>query len=435
MIRVSLCRRAMNGAKRPTLRCRPKFKISHTTPKSSSASNSADSAALASDQLHAYHQVLAGNNVHLSGPGGSGKSYLINILRELPATKVTAMTGTAAELIDAITWHSWSGCPTHPITSKELINKIKRNKKLLSNWTETNRLIIDEISMMSATLFNLMWLVKQSINPSLQLILVGDFCQLPPVKANRFCFQSRYWTESKIQICQLTTNHRQADKEFSTLLNQVRLGVISDKTKQILNDRIREFVPRKDGIIPTILYPDRKSVDQYNQQELDKLTDQFLIDVDITKTNLKTNQVVSKKSNVKMAVGAQVMLTQNDSNLGLVNGSRGVITGCSAEGFPLVKFLHHAKSVEIKTIITHQITNRSSTMRHKLPLKLAWAITIHKAQGATLDLVMTDLRHIFEHGQAYVTLSRVKTLDGLYLKGIKYGKITCHPDVLTFLGK
>lgn len=388
-------------------------------------------------QQQAYNHIMSGYDVFITGPGGSGKSHLIRLLQTRLKCVTTALTGAAAELINGITWHSWAGCSINPITSTELISKIRRNKLILNRWTHTKHLIIDEISMMSAALFNLLWLTKNSLNPSMQLILVGDFCQLPPVKSHRFCFQSRYWKD--IITCKLTNNHRQSSDSFAAVLDELRMGIVTDFTKKLLNSRIKDPPIRTDGIVPTYLYPNRHSVDKYNAQKLNELGDHQEIDVSTCKINVKTGHETIKKRSILLAKNAQVMLTCNlvIGNVNLINGSRGVVTGFSAEGFPLVKFVKCDTVLEIKPIRSTigDVTHQHKTIKNKLPLQLAWALTIHKAQGSTLDLVVTDLRDVFEHGQSYVTLSRVRSLDGLYLNGIKYGKITCHPDVVKFLNR
>ena len=430
--------------------------------------------------------VEKGENVFITGPGGCGKTYLLNHARDWCIDRgvkcgMTALTGCAALLIDGVTIHGWGGLGIGTDSAVNLIKNLNKHRhlyKALMNWKVTNVLIIDEISMMSATLYNKIAAImsdpsiRDGERPPLQLIICGDFAQLPPIdkiSTARFCFESTKWKSmfsvGRGNILQLNTCIRQQDKDFADLLSRMRLGNMTESDKAVLMSRVvkeEDCIGMVDanGIRPTILYPHKAKVNTINRREMRAIGKptvtmkaNYYSRVDNGKgdggssssslpvTAIKRSQVSSTciktldksgrgNDKVKLCVGAQVMLTVNMSlERGLVNGSRGVVTDI-IDKVPQVDFGAGAMPVPLNR--WEMSTGGYFIIREQYPLILAWALTCHKAQGATLTHVITDLSKVFEYGQAYVTLSRVKSLEGLSITGIDFKKIRCHPKVKRF---
>ena len=410
-------------------------------------------------QENALETVLTGSSIFLTGPGGTGKSFLIQrIVEELSLRKkkvaVTALTGCAALLLgkEAKTIHSWAGIglgrdPPSKIASE--IRKLPWKNKVLRRWLLTNTLIIDEISMMTPDLLDLLNLVGQLIRKDsrkpfggIQLILVGDFFQLPPISQNetKFVFESPSWTDLSLTICDLKEIVRQNDPIFQTVLSEARIGQLSKESFKILQNR--QLDSWQDlQIKPTLLFSRRAEVEMINERNLKALQGssnifevKTIFDTTVakglTEQSLDVQRAVAKldrdapyKPSLDLKLGAQVMLIYNlDQEAGLVNGSRGVITGFTTEtvpSLPLVLFKGHSTAIPIGAQ-SWESEEIDGLKRSQIPLILAYAITIHKVQGA------------FEMGQAYVALSRVKSLDCLYVFDLEPLAIKAHPKVLAF---
>jgi ATP-dependent DNA helicase PIF1 len=409
-------------------------------------------------QQYAITMMNDGNNVFLTGGAGVGKSYVIrrfieeyhndnsNITKK--GLAITSTTGVSAVLIGGKTLHSWAGIG---LGKGDLIEKINKNRKAMRNWLSVKTLIIDEISMLNPRLFERLDKVARHFRDAekpfggIQLVVVGDFCQLPVVKGDGdFCFNSPCWQDCDFQVVNLTQVIRQENLEFATVLQEIRLGNVSKKTRKLLLSRTGKWTREtcnKDGIKPTLLYSTNKNVDDLNNKELDALIElgmakkSYKVKINDVKSKLsmiELNNVIEYQTKdvkvIKVAIGAQVMLTKNiDVDNGLANGSRGIITGFNDDnGYPVVKFINGIE----ETVVPYKTTYRdadTSLIIEQIPLKLAWATTIHKSQGATLDYVVANLSNIFEYGQAYVALSRAKSLDNLFLTGINFDRINCHP--------
>jgi ATP-dependent DNA helicase PIF1 len=411
---------------------------------------------------------------------------------------LTATTGVASVLIGGTTLHSWAGIGIDAVETKlgDVIKKIKMYHKSV-NWETTDILVIDEISMLDGNLFDRLNIIGKRIRKNIlpfggiQIVLVGDFLQLGnPNKDGKsiLCFDSETWKEcfeckkdqitfyfgkdikdnkkdnkkSNVngEIIYLKHIHRQSDDIFKDILAEIRVGRCTKKNIEILKTRlgVGKFKKTKSSIRPTKLFAHRKTVDYVNEREFKKLlkkgvkTKEYLAIIDIKHEG--KNMVLSKeneerlrndmiknspvKSNIKLAVGAQVMLLSNNlKEIGLVNGSRGIITNLDNK-FPMVKFRNNMEveieynKWEIRTGINDSIT----VIEKQIPLCLAYAITIHKIQGATLDCVRADLGdRIFEYGQAYVTLSRVRRLEDLELYDFNPNKIKANPKIVEFYDK
>lgn len=426
-------------------------------------------ASLNEGQRAAYDAVMRGSNIFITGPGGTGKSYLINALLETTERKVavTALTGCAALLLGkkAKTLHSWAGIGLGRDDVDTLVKTIKRKTwaKPLRNWLQTSILIIDEVSMMTPELFEKLDAVGRRIRGSnrpfggIQLVLVGDFFQLPPVMdKTSFLFQSSKWEDTLDEIIELREIVRQKDPKFQELLNATRKGQLSPEHLGMLQGRM-DLPWQNEEIRPTLLFSRRAEVNMINKSNLDalegdtyeyKVRMHFDQDVATSKRSNVNDEVVKRiietydndapyDTDLTIRVGAQVMLIYNlEPKDGLVNGSRGVVKRMivppeGGEAVPVVLF-KNGSEVPIGRV-SWPVDDLVGIRRSQIPLRLAWAQTIHKAQGATLDSALIDIGpNVFEFGQAYVALSRAKSLDSLYVWALDPRGIKAHPAVVAF---
>ena len=434
---------------------------------------------LTHEQKRVIDQLLQDKNVALLGAAGCGKSFLLSkIYHEFPRLKrqydklkhqeprniriqICALTGCAALLLgnNAKTLHSWAGIGLGKGTVQELYTKIRRNRKTYRNWLCTDLLIIDEVSMLTADLLDkLNQLAKKLRGNShpfggIQVVFVGDFYQLPPVNKSdeqtKFAFEADAWKEIVNVTTELTKIQRQKDESFQTILKEARVGTLSRTSCQILEE-CQEKNWKKHKIRPTLIFPRRAEVDLINESNLKSLKGQ--------RYHYKAKLVYSEKipagfnehdehfkqvlatfdsnatyaTDLELALNAQVMLIANiQPEIGLVNGSRGVIVDFNLSGLPVVEFLNGIK----QPIGNHTwpIEDHEFVARSQLPLRLAYAATMHKVQGSTLDAALIDIGSgIFEYGQAYVALSRVRSLDSLYVHDFDPSAFRVHPKVLNF---
>jgi ATP-dependent DNA helicase PIF1 len=432
------------------------------------------------EQQIAFHKYLEGKNIFITGPGGSGKSALIKKIFEHAYSRfkdihVTALTGCAAVLLNckAKTLHSWSGIGLGNGTLEQLVLKIKKNNFAKNLWRSTDILIVDEVSMLSLKLFNTLNNISQIVrNDSrpfggIQLIFSGDFYQLPPVgdkddvDSTRFCFESDYWNSvfHKDEQIQLIKIFRQKDEIYSNILNQIREGVIKRKTNDLLLQYVGRTVDPNLVTQPTKLFPTRLKVDQINIQKMAALQGdikeyemKYVTDMEMTKTEKQERMQYSEKDIqleldylsgnllcdklVKLKKGAQVMCVVNirseSGDVLICNGSQGIIVDfCSITGCPRVKYNNGIEMIMLRHIfVSEKIPGIGIS---QVPLILAWALTIHKSQGASLDAAEIDAGSgIFECGQTYVALSRVRSFDGLYLTSFDAKRIRINKKVKDF---
>ena len=434
------------------------------------------------EQISVFNKYTQGANIFVTGPGGTGKTALIKYIQKDAVRKgfniqVCALTGCAAVLLEckAKTLHSWAGIGLGNGSIEQLVTKIMKNRFLKSNWKGTDILIVDEVSMMSQKLFELLDAIGKTVRKNsrpfggLQLIFSGDFYQLPPVgdkddpETTRFCFESMLWSQTFTleNHIQLTKIFRQSDPVYQKILNQIREGKLKRSSNEVLLHKIGQQIPDNSIVRPTKLFPTRNKVDQVNTKEMNGLKTveqdfnlKYHVDLEMTATELLKRRQFTKeqiqtellylKGNlrcdevVKLKVGAQVMCIVNielDNGQTLCNGSQGIITKLSEQGLPVVKFSNSNGSA-FETVMSYHVwpsENIPGIGVSQLPLILAWALTIHKAQGATLDIAEIDAGSgIFECGQTYVALSRVKSLEGLYLTSFDASKIKVSRKVQEF---
>ena len=447
---------------------------------------------LSNEQNYAFELFKKGKNVFITGPGGTGKTRLIEYFANHCAktgkkSQVCALTGCAAILLPKIcnarTLHSWSGIRLCKGENKKIIEMAIKNKRIKSAWKSVRVLIVDEVSMMSLKILEVLnsiaQLVRGNVAPfgGIQVVFLGDFYQLPPVgtigdeDTERFCFESKLWPIlfPIENVVVLKTIFRQTDPVYKEILSQIRVGQLTGENSKKLEQYVnRTFDSSKyNGCIPTKLYPTRAKTDYLNNSMFMKLKGKEYEFQHINKTNCKTHlesnqplsvQYLQKCANLPESVinyelqqlmsnsscpdllclkeGAVVMCTVNlDMDNGICNGAQGIISGFKendkgitlpevtfVNGIKKVLDMHYVQSEEYPAIAIGQI-----------PLCLAWALTIHKIQGATLTMADIDVgSQIFECGQTYVALSRVQSLDGLYLSAFNPNRIRINESVYAF---
>lgn len=407
---------------------------------------------LVGKQKIAYDLMKSGKNVFITGPGGSGKSFLIskfmkdNLFKKIG---ITSTTGTSAILIGGSTIHSFAGIGLGTKSVVALVTGIRRRPFVLKRWKELDTLIIDEVSMLTPELFDklneIAKITRRCDEPfgGLQLILTGDFLQLPCVNSDDFCFNSQAWKECVDNEVYLDKIIRQTDPLFQKCLCNIRLGIVTDEDKKLLNSRVGATIENTD-IKPTQFYSTNAQVNRVNNMELDILAEEgveFLsYQMKTEVMNVRTPQFVIDKCiknciaepNLDLCVGAQVMLNFNVNTAEkLVNGSRGVIIRFE-DDMPVVKFMD-GREICISYNVWDIEEGGNFIMNIKqIPLRVAYAITIHKSQGMSVDCMKLDLSNIFENGQAYVALSRVRNIEGLVIDKIAYNKIKAHPRALEY---
>lgn len=408
-------------------------------------------------QKKAYDLLIKGYNIFLTGMSGSGKSLIIKSFykeyKHLKKIGITSTTGVSSLLIGGTTLHSYLGIGLGKDNVELLYLKIKNKKFMLKRWLDLECLIIDEISMLNPELFDKLELLARKVREielpfgGIQLILTGDFLQLPAVESFNFCFEAKSWCNciKKENIIYLKEIFRQNDVIFQNCLNEIRIGELSEETINILKQRVDIELVNEYGILPTKIYSLNKDVDRYNEKQLDKLVLQnesleffrYELTYIVLKKNLQfVEDRIKKACNapeiLEICIGAQVMLIYNlDLDSGLVNGSRGIVTKF-VDGIPMVKFLNGLEIIIDYNTWTIEENSEKILNITQIPLKVSYSCSIHKIQGVSLDYAEIDMKNIFEDGQAYVALSRVTKLKGLSIKNFDENKIFANKKAVEF---
>ncbi len=410
-------------------------------------------------QKEALDILKTGASVFLTGEPGAGKTFVTNKyvdhLRDhkVPVA-ITASTGIAATHIGGMTIHSWSGLGIKKFLSSADLDKIASSEHIYKRINKTNVLIIDEVSMLSANMLDMVDAicreVKRNAQPfgGMQVILVGDFFQLPPVekiaeapkqgtlmaeKKAIFAFESAAWARLAPLVCYLSEQHRQEDADFLSLLSAIRRGEVQPAHRAHMEKR-----KVKAGEFPahtTKLFSHNANVDEVNAAELAKLASEMK-EYNMTSEGGDTVVANLKKGCLspeilRLKIGAAVMCTKNNQKEHFANGTLATVQGFDPDsGLPVIK----TSAGRVITIEPAEWkVEENGKVRAKitqLPLRLAWAITVHKSQGMSLDAAVMDLSSVFEYGQGYVALSRVRKLLGLYLLGINEHALKVHPQIL-----
>ena len=395
------------------------------------------------EQRYAVSSVMEGNNILLTGSAGTGKSYTIKYIIEYlnNANKnfaITASTGTAAVMIGGQTLHSFLGLGLGTGSIKEILGNILKNKKKHENILKLDALIIDEISMIDKELFEkiseLLSIIKSSeaCFGNIQLILVGDFCQLAPVKG-RYCFLSDIWNKINIRIVLLEKLIRQDDDElFQKILKIVRKGKCTDNIIKVL-DKLRD-TEFDNGIIPTKLYPINVNVDKINNIEIEKLKALGNISKTYAAIASCDKEKEGEKFAIELTLNAQVIIIRNISvEESLVNGTRGVIKHLGADYVIINDINGNIHTIKYFTdTFNNKVSSKSSYIIH-MPIRICYALSIHKSQGMTIDALELDLGpNIFTSGQSYTALSRAKKLSSIKIIDVDKNSFRTNTDVKNF---
>jgi ATP-dependent DNA helicase PIF1 len=400
-------------------------------------------------QAQAMQVMMSGENVFLTGAPGAGKTYVLQqfITAAQSAGKrvaVTASTGIAASHLGGMTIHSWSGLGILDRLSEHDLERLANTDRLIKRYNSTDILVIDEVSMLHGYRLDMINALAKRLRENdrpfggLQVILIGDLFQLPPVSrgslAEEFVHTSAAWQELSPHICYLTEQHRQASHHsLLELLVAMRGGALEDHHVQLLQERLGR---QPDAGVPvTRLYTHNIDVDTINKKHLLALETESRTYVMETKgAQAKVEQLAKTllaPPELELRIGAEVMFVANNFAEGFVNGSRGTVIDFQY-GLPVVRLLAGRElRVDLHTWSLTEDGNVRAEIS-QLPLRLAWAITIHKSQGMSLDAAIVDLSRAFAPGMGYVALSRVRSLDGLYLAGINQAALVLHPLITDF---
>lgn len=416
---------------------------------------------LSPDQEHIIDLVVnKKKSLFFTGKAGTGKTFTLNeIIRRLSGVKgvyITASTGIAATHIEGTTVHSFGGTGIDMKKIEDVIVRVDRNKNARERWRDCSVLIIDEISMIDGEYFRgletIARILRRDQRPfgGIQLVLTGDFLQLPPVtkkgETRQYLFETDTWKSCVQECVRLQRVFRQDESEaaFKDILQNVRLGCITDAQDALLRARVRHPLA-KNGVDPTRLFTKRANVDEENERHLKRLdpaTEKvFKSALEYRPGEKSTGDALARNclapNELRLRTGAQVMLLKNVKPPLLVNGSRGEVIGFQSEGecVPIVKFesgVTLAVPKENWSVVRGGSNKVASATYTQIPLCLAWAITTHKSQGMTLDKVELDIGECWEPGQAYVALSRCTSLKGISLLSYDRRKIKADAKVIRF---
>lgn len=400
-------------------------------------------------QLQALRLMMDGRSVFLTGAPGAGKTYVLNEFIRLARERgknvaVTASTGIAATHIGGTTIHSWAGIGIQDTLSDYDITRLTSRSNLVKRYNATDVLVIDEISMLHGVRLDMVNLLAKRLRQNqapfggMQVILVGDLFQLPPISRGKeladFAHLSDAWAELNPAICYLTEQHRvQQGDTLLDLLSAMRRGDLNELHEYALQERLQQTP--ETGVTVTRLYSHNLDVDSINKKHLDELTsEQKMYTMFVTGAQQKRETLVKNilaPEKLVLKKGAEVMFVANNPSRQYVNGTRGtvidfvgntpvVVTSSGRE----IQVEPHAWKLEEDGRVHAEAT--------QLPLRLAWAITIHKSQGMSLDAAEIDLSRSFAPGMGYVALSRVRSMDGVYLKGVNGLALAMHPLIFAY---
>lgn len=382
----------------------------------------------------------------LTGEPGAGKTHTVNqYIRYLRSHNIqpaiTASTGIAATHIGGSTIHAWAGIGIAESLSTDDIHRIANRETVIKRIKHTPILIIDEVSMLPpyvlAHVNAVCQTVKESPQPfgGMQVVFVGDFFQLPPITQEEktiFAFESSTWEQASPVVCYLSEQHRQEDKPFLNFLTQLRNGTINPAHNIIIERLLNTPPPPED--IPH-LYTHNANVDRFNNKKLAELDGQTHLYTMHTKGAKKRIETLVKgclsPEKLYLKIGAVVMFTKNATNNEYVNGTTGTVVDWDIKTkLPIVQTRQGKNITVYPAEWTMEDKGKIRAILKQLPLRLAWAITVHKSQGMSMDSAVMDLSKVFEFGQGYVALSRIRSLDGLHVIGVNKQTFEIHPDVL-----
>ena len=405
-------------------------------------------------QKRALEILKTGENVFLTGSAGTGKTYLLNkyiqYLKERGVDpSIVAPTGIAASHINGTTIHSFFGIGIRENVDEYYVDILTQKEFLYKRMKKVKVLIIDEVSMVSPDLFSSIDRILRAFKNAdksfggVQLIVSGDFFQLPPIsssgKDKRFAWQGQAWDTANLKICYLEEKFRQCNDALVDILDEIRSGSVSEKSMNVFRSCYKKEL--FNNFRATKLYTHNIDVDNINNKELQLLPGELKVFESRNKGSKKNIERILKSSLVterlELKKGASVIFIKNNYEAGYRNGTLGkIIQFNKTTGAPIVEIFSGRKiTVEAEDWKLEDNSGGVIAVVSQIPLKLAWALTVHKSQGMTLDAAEIDLSKTFEVGQGYVALSRIRTLEGLFLIAFDSKKIKSHPKVLKFYQK
>ncbi len=394
-------------------------------------------------QEQALNILKAGKNVFLTGSAGAGKTYVLNqyidYLREHSVgVGITASTGIAATHIGGMTIHAWSGIGIKDHLTQKDIDILLSRQQIKKRMRQTRVLIIDEVSMLGAHVIDMIDQVCRAFKDEerpfggLQVVFCGDFFQLPPVAGRRtevgedfsyddpfFAAEASSWHAADIHVCYLSTQYRHEDDALTEILNAMRRGEVDEDIHKSLRRRIN--APIIGDIVPTRLYTHNVDVDQINSEQLQSLDTEGRRYIMTHDGKERLAEVLQRSclapEELIVRIGAAVMFVKNNFDEGYANGTLGTVVRFTERGFPVVQTFDKKEIVAEPAVWEIEEDDVPIASIKQIPLRLAWAITVHKSQGMTLDAAVIDVSKSFVSGMGYVALSRVRSLKTLSLVG------------------
>lgn len=394
--------------------------------------------------------LKTGTNAYVTGEPGSGKTHTINeFIGWLRACgiepSVTAATGIAATHVGGMTLHSWSGIGVSESLSKADVDRIASKEHIARRIQKARVLIIEEISMLSAATFEMADAICREVRRSaapfggLTVVLVGDFFQLPPVSRGReveFAYASKTWRDLNPVVCYLTEQYRQDDAAFLGVLSAIRSGTVEELHHETLMTRRVELSAGASGAAPDApkLFSHNADVDRINAMELAKISGAARTFKMSSKGKDSLVEGLMRgclsPETLELKEGAAVMFTKNSPQGRFVNGTLGVVKGWGEGGLPIVATKDGSRVTAEPMEWQLEEQGKVKASISQIPLRLAYAMTVHKSQGMSMDAAVMDLSRAFEYGQGYVALSRVRRLSGVYLAGLNARALEVHPEIL-----
>lgn len=407
---------------------------------------SLETSTLSTEQKLALDLCESGENVFLTGGAGSGKSYVVREFMKNKSDKqmpILASTGAAAVLLGGRTFHSFFGLGIMEGGAEATFQRLLKDKRALKRIQQVEGVIIDEISMIPGAALTVAEQIAQVARESrlpwggMRVIAVGDFGQLPPVtktgQKRDWCFLNDVWQRSGFQMCELKLNQRISNSEFLNVLEDVRQGQLTERAKEFLQEHTK---PHDEDHPGTRLFPRREQSALYNEKKLAEINDDEHVIDSIYLGEQKYIEILGKSAPVpeklKLKIGCRVLFLKNDVQKRWVNGTRGVVKAIEADHLIIRK--EHGREVKVEkmsfSLLDADGNAKASVIQ--FPVNLAYATTIHKSQGATLDELWCDLGSLWEPGHAYVAMSRLRDASGLHIVRWSPRSFIVDPDVKKF---